>query len=170
MISIKLRWLGILAFAAVFAVAGSAQARPYDDTPCNEDANDRCATVRPGTRVILECLQAGFEKLQPECKAHIEAILADKKARQAKRYENFWERCDGDLDRLCAPYKSKRLSAAGCLNQHIDEVSESCLGVLPRRHKYNGPGSVVWDAGNIDAVPLFCEPVDCSFAPTTRRR
>ena len=127
----RLFWVSVL--LALGGAAGAQDEAAESDTPlldyvvesCQADLDKYCNQVTPGEGRMLYCVAAHQDKISDQCEgALVDAamILAD----VTDRVVTTAEACGPELEKFCGNVELGGGRVLACLNEHDDELSDTC--------------------------------------------
>lgn len=85
---------------------------------CAQDRRRLCSHVVPGGGRIVRCLMDKVESAAPQCRRHIDKVLAA---------DDAWNACQPDIARHCSGVLPGGGRVVSCLSGNKDRLSRACL-------------------------------------------
>lgn len=93
---------------------------------CRKDLNKFCKNVNPGEGRLAACLQAHEDQLSDNCDSAWLGTQETISQEMDKTEIAFRKSCGSDVQQFCADVPSGRGRILDCLEDHEDELSNSC--------------------------------------------
>jgi hypothetical protein len=130
---------GLISLLLSALLVGEAAADASLSSACQLDFQLFCAEIDPES--ARSAVEACLRKYQPSLTEECRAVLDPASVPKPVGAGGSGSVCQADFQRLCA-HATDRMSAARCVERHLDELSPGCrdaLGVAPPKRR--GPGS-----------------------------
>lgn len=118
-----------------FGGPASAQTISYSDAgallakSCGKDIEKYCPKVNLGGGALKDCLAAKASKINPQCIADYQAVVASLDARVAAQAA-VTKSCRGDATQFCQGTAPGNAHYLGCLNAAKKVVSKRCTTAI----------------------------------------